>query len=82
MKTSIASVTVAYNAERILSRQMDALRRQSRPLDEIIVVDNGSTDGTEAMLIKRYPDVTVLRMKQNLGAAGGWAAGLEYAVLK
>jgi GT2 family glycosyltransferase len=79
---SVASVTVTYNAARILSRQMDALLRQTRPLQEIIVVDNTSTDGTGAMLAERYPQVTVLRMPENLGVAGGWAAGLSYAALE
>jgi len=59
---SIASVTLAYNAARILPRQMDALLRQSRPIDEIIVVDSGSTDGTgdllaERVVIKIYSDM-------------------------
>ncbi len=82
MKPLVASVTTAYNAVKILPRQMDALLRQSMPLAEIIVVDNGSTDGTVEMLAQRYPQVTVLRMAKNLGAAGGWAAGLRYAALE
>jgi len=82
MAISIASVTTAYNAERVLSRQMDALLRQTRPLDEVIVVDNGSTDGTRQLLVERYPQVTILEMPANLGAAGAWSAGLEYAALR
>ena len=82
MKPSIASITTAYNAARILPRQIDVLLRQSRPLQEIIVVDNGSTDGTAAMVRERYPQVTVLRLSTNAGAAGGWAAGLRYAALE
>ncbi len=34
------------------------------------------------MLAERYPQVTVLRMARNLGAAGGWAEGLRYAALE
>jgi rhamnopyranosyl-N-acetylglucosaminyl-diphospho-decaprenol beta-1,3/1,4-galactofuranosyltransferase len=78
---SIASVTLAHNAARILPRQMDALLRQSRPIDEIIVVDSGSTDGTGDLLAERYPELTVLRLSENLGAAGAWAAGLSYAAI-
>ena len=73
---------MAYNAVKVLPRQIDALLRQTRPLQEIIVVDNASTDGTGAALAERYPQVTVLRMPENLGAAGAWAAGLSYAALK
>lgn len=82
MNTSVASVTVAYNAARILPRQIDALMGQTHPLQEIIVVDNASTDGTGKMLAETYPRVTLLRMPENLGAAGAWAAGLSYAALQ
>ena len=81
MSLSVASVTVAYNAAEMLPQQIEALLLQARPVQEIIVVDNASTDGTGAMLAERYPQVTVLRMEENLGAAGAWAAGLSYAAL-
>jgi len=73
---------MAYNAARVLPRQIEALLQQRRALQEIIVVDNASTDGTGAMLAERYPQVTVLRMKENSGAAGAWARGLAYAALE
>jgi rhamnopyranosyl-N-acetylglucosaminyl-diphospho-decaprenol beta-1,3/1,4-galactofuranosyltransferase len=79
---SIASVTVSYNSARVLPRQLDALRRQTRALQEIVIVDNASTDGTCALLAERYPEVTVLQMAENIGAAGAWAAGLSYAALE
>lgn len=82
MTVSVASVTTAYNAARVLPRQMQALLRQTRPLEEIIVVDNASCDRTRALLADRYPQVTVLRMPQNVGAAGAWSAGLAYAALQ
>jgi GT2 family glycosyltransferase/O-antigen/teichoic acid export membrane protein len=79
---SVASVTTAYNAAHLLPRQIEALLLQTRALQEIIVVDNGSDDNTLRLLAERYPQVTVLRMPENLGAAGAWSAGLEYAALK
>ena len=82
MTASVASLTTAYNAARLLPRQLDALLGQSLPLAEIVVVDNGSTDGTWELLAAEYPGVTVLRMAENLGAAGAWSAGLEYAALQ
>jgi GT2 family glycosyltransferase len=82
VKLSVASVTTAYNAEEFLPRQIESLLKQSRPLQEIIVVDNRSTDGTAVMLAERFPQVTVLRQQENLGAAGGWAAGLQYTALE
>ena len=82
MEAAIASVTTSYNGVRVLPRHIDALLKQTRMLREIVVVDNGSTDGTSAMLAERYPQVTVLRLEQNLGAAGGWAEGLKYAAIE
>jgi rhamnosyltransferase len=76
---SVASVTVAHNDVVGLQRQMEALLRQTRPLHEIIVVDNASTDATGVLLAAQYPQVTVLRMSENLGVGGGFAAGLAYA---
>lgn len=82
LNPSIASITTAYNAAKVLPRQIDALLAQSRPLQEIVVIDNGSRDGTRAMLAERYPQVTVLSLPQNVGAAGGWAAGLSYGAIE
>jgi rhamnosyltransferase len=78
---SVASVTVATNAAHLLPRQLDALRRQSRKLDEIIVVDNASTDDTVDMLASQYPEVKVLSLPENGGVGGGYAAGLAYAAI-
>lgn len=81
MNTSVASVTALYNSERVLARHIESLLGQTRPLQEIIVVDNASTDGTAKILAEDYPQVTVVRLAKNLGAAGAWAVGLEYAAL-
>lgn len=79
---SVASITIAYNSREVLPRQLDALLRQTRKLDEIIVVDNASTDDTSSLLVERYPAVRVLRLSENLGAGGAWVAGLRYAALE
>lgn len=79
---SIASVTLAYNSADLLPKQLDALLRQSRLLDEIIVVDNASTDNTLEVLSAKYPGVTVLRLSSNLGVGAGYAAGLAYAAME
>jgi len=81
MSIRVASVTVAYNSARLLPKQLDSLLRQTRPLDEIIVVNNDSTDDTLAIL-ERYPKVTVLNLPANVGTGGGYAAGLAYAALE
>lgn len=78
---SIASVTVAYNGADMLACHLDGLKRQSHQLNEIIVVNNASTDDTVNLLASRYPGVTVLNQPTNVGVGGGYAAGLAYAAL-
>jgi GT2 family glycosyltransferase len=75
----IASVTVAYNGARVLPAHLNALRRQSHKLSEIVVVNNASTDETVKFLGTDYPEVTVLNQSENRGVGGGFAAGLDYA---
>ncbi len=78
---SIASVTVVYNGADVLARHIDALKRQTRAINEIVVVNNASTDETLNLLRSRYPEVTVLNESVNRGVGGGYAAGLAYAAL-
>ncbi len=73
----VAAVVVTYNRVDVLRESMAALQAQSRPLDEVVVVDNASTDETAAMLGAEFPTVHVVSMDSNSGAAGGWAAGME-----
>lgn len=76
---SIASVTTVHNSAAVLPRQLDALLRQNRPLQKIIVVNNASTDDTLDVISKRYPQVDVLNLPANAGVGGAFAAGLAYA---
>ena len=46
---------------------------------EIIVVDNGSGDGSADRIASRFPDVTLVRIAENRGFAGGCNRGAEVA---
>jgi rhamnopyranosyl-N-acetylglucosaminyl-diphospho-decaprenol beta-1,3/1,4-galactofuranosyltransferase len=76
-RSRIVAVVVTHNREKLLERCLDYLQRQSRAPDRIVVINNGSTDGTERMLSRRgVPCIT----QENLGSAGGWHRGIEYAL--
>ncbi|MFQ5873295.1 MAG: glycosyltransferase [Dehalococcoidia bacterium] len=75
----IAAVVLTFNRRELLWQVLESVMGQTRPVDEIIVVDNASTDGTPSMLREHFPQVTYLLMVENLGPAGGRAAGMKAA---
>lgn len=73
-------MVVAYNRRDLLAEALSAIQRQSRPADQIHLVDNASSDGTADMVRERFPNVSLYAMDQNTGGAGGFAAGLAFAL--
>ena len=73
----ILAVVVTHNRRMLLSRCLDNLLAQKRQSDQILVVNNASSDGTVEMLEKRdIPFIT----QENLGSAGGWHCGIQHAL--
>jgi glycosyltransferase involved in cell wall biosynthesis len=80
MKISVSVVIPARNAEDTLARALDSVLSQTRPPDEIIVVDDASTDGT-AGVARRYraQGVKLVALPTQRGAAGARNAGIAAA---
>jgi N-acetylglucosaminyl-diphospho-decaprenol L-rhamnosyltransferase len=55
-----------YNGSQRLGRALRSLREQTRPVD-VVVIDNGSTDDSVALVREEFPEVAVLELGQNLG---------------
>jgi GT2 family glycosyltransferase len=67
-----------FNDAQVIEQSLDALKRQTRQPDAIVVVDNASTDGT---LDRFFPDsVTVIRNSTNTGSSGAVGVGLTHAL--
>ena len=71
-------VVVSWEGAHLLPACLESLRRQTVP-HTVLVVDNGSTDGTEQLLAERFPEVVVVQTGANLGFSGGAQAGLDAA---
>ena len=62
----------------IIDRTIEAMRRQTRPVDGILIVDNASTDDT--LMRPSVAHATVLRHEKNLGTSGTVHSGLRFAL--
>jgi rhamnopyranosyl-N-acetylglucosaminyl-diphospho-decaprenol beta-1,3/1,4-galactofuranosyltransferase len=76
----VVAVLVTWNRRDLLAEALSGVQAQTRLPEEVLVVDNASTDGTAELLADRFPDVTVVRPKRNLGGAGGFALGIARAL--
>jgi len=76
----LASIVIPnWNGAHHLPVCLDALQAQTYPSLEIIVVDNGSTDGSQRLVNKQYPQVRLLALDRNLGLTGGNNIGFRTA---
>src|SRR5512133_2769801 len=72
-KPFVSIIIVNYNGRHYLEACLNALQQQTYPREcfEVIVSDNGSKDGSLALLREQYPWVHVLNNGKNLGFATG-----------
>lgn len=85
--TTISVIIPSYNRGHVLNRALDSVLAQSRAADEIILIDDGSTDNTAEQVQTAYPQIRYLYQDnqgvsaaRNLGiqaATGEWIALLD-----
>ncbi len=79
---SAASVVIPnWNGRELLEKYLPSViaALAGNPGNEVIVVDNGSTDGSAACLRERFPGVKLVALDRNLGFGGGANAGVRAA---
>jgi GT2 family glycosyltransferase len=61
---------ITWNARELLRQLLDSVFLSVKGVPfEVVVVDNGSSDGTLELLAERYPEVVLVKNAQNLGVA-------------
>src|SRR5687768_12615855 len=82
MSECISCVIPVYNGERFLTETLESVLAQSQRVDEIVVVDDGSTDGTRALVegyVAREGSRVQYLWQPNEGPAAARNRGIEAA---
>ncbi len=78
MSITVSAVIPAYNAAKYVERAIESVLAQTRKADEIIVVDDGSTDNT-ADVVRQFGDKVKFIRQENAGASVARNTGIEAA---
>ncbi|MDX1501484.1 MAG: glycosyltransferase family 2 protein [Thermoanaerobaculia bacterium] len=76
----VAAIVLNYNGREITLQTLASLSRMSYPSFDLVVVDNGSTDGSYEAVAEAFPDVHQIRVEENRGPARGMNRGLIWAM--
>ena len=77
----VVAVVVAFDRRDLLAQALTAVLGQTRAPDEVVVLDNASSDGSAAMVAERFgPAVDLVVLERNTGGAGGFALGMARAL--
>lgn len=74
----VSVVVPTFNRRTFISRALTSVLAQSQPAKEVIVIDDGSTDGTAAFLQQQFPSVTCVR-QPNSGVSAARNHGIRLA---
>ena len=71
----ISAIIPTFNRAHLLPRAVDSILSQTLPPHSVIIVDDGSTDSTEKLIKKNYPEIKYLK-QDNLGVSAARNAGI------
>lgn len=78
--TDVSVIIVNWNTRQLLADCLDSLIKTADRLSlEYIVVDNGSTDGSQVMLAERYPQARLMTNQENVGFGRANNQGMDVA---
>jgi len=78
--TNLTVIVLNWNSHEMTSDCIRSLQTTTGPDVQILIVDNGSTDGSVEILRREFPQITVLPQGRNLGFAAGCNVGMRHAL--
>lgn len=79
MNEKIAVVVVTYNRLALLKECIKGIQKQTQPFEKLIIVNNGSTDGTSEYLQSIENHYIQIIHQENVGSAGGFHTAIKTA---
>lgn len=76
---TISVIITVYNLEKYIEAALQSVFQQTRKADEIIVVDDGSTDGSAAIIKQYLAQIRYIKIPQNSGVLCAFLTGIEAA---
>ena len=76
-KPSVTVIVLNWNGKDLTIDCLESLQRVNYLNFNILVVDNGSTDGSVELLKEKFPEVSILVLEKNLGYAAGNNRGFD-----
>lgn len=73
----VSIVSINYNQSGVTLEMLDSLRKVTYPNFEVIIIDNASPSDNPDIISEKYPEVTLIKSRENLGFAGGNNIGIE-----
>lgn len=73
----VAVVILNWNGKAFLERFLPVVKTHTPAWADVVVADNGSTDGSVSWLRSAHADVQIIELPENMGFAGGYNAALE-----
>lgn len=80
MTKSVYIIILNWNGREDTVECLESCRKLDYSPYEIVVVDNGSVDGSESYIRSRFPGIRFIQTGANLGYAGGNNAGIRFAL--
>jgi GT2 family glycosyltransferase len=78
-QTLVSIITVNYNQSEVTMALLESLRKISYSNTEVIVVDNASPNDNPDLIKEKYPEIHLIKSKENLGFSGGNNLGIYAA---
>lgn len=76
----VCTIVLTYNNFKDTAECLESLQNLTYQGHKIIVVDNGSSDNSPALLKENFPDITLIALEKNFGVPAGFNKGIQIAL--